>query len=80
MLLHGAQVNTQDASGRTALYWSITHLANKNVIKLLLDYGANPNIPVKHYKMTTTATAIELAEEEHRPDIIALLRKYSKNP
>jgi len=43
MLTHGAQVNAKDAYGATALDWTVRQNADRELIKLLLDYGADQN-------------------------------------
>jgi ankyrin repeat protein len=43
MLEAGAQVNTTNSDGNTALYWS-AYEGHSDAVKLLLENGADPNI------------------------------------
>ncbi|XP_063420657.1 ankyrin repeat domain-containing protein 50-like [Mytilus trossulus] len=40
----GAKVNAQDMKGRTALMYAVRHVLATDIIQLLLDNGADPNI------------------------------------
>lgn len=44
MLMQGADPNTQDDDGDTALYYA-TSKGNLRIVQLLLNSGANPNLP-----------------------------------
>jgi ankyrin repeat protein len=45
LLKHGANPNTQDERGDTALHWAtLFQLPDEKVFKLLLDHNANPNV------------------------------------
>ena len=45
---HHADINSQDRTGRTSLYWILSHCGSKKkfvyMVQLLLKLGVNPNI------------------------------------
>ena len=70
LLDKGAKVNTQDASGRTALHYAIMLSRVKTeCVRLLLERGADPDI-----KEGTGQTSRQLAEISHSKEIQELLR------
>lgn len=77
LLARGANVDSQDISGATALMDAITTNVINNeslrleVIKILLDAGANPTI-----KNNQNQTGFDLAA--NNPQILELLNKYKK--
>lgn len=75
LLARGAKVNAQDEFGSTALHMALEHVTNINIIQQLLAHGADPRIVDEDGE-----SPITLAQQQHRPDLIALLHKYSKRP
>jgi ankyrin repeat protein len=75
ILLEGkANVNAQDASGCTALYRAVQYntpgdSAGTDIIRQLLGYGADPNLPNED-----AFTSVQLAQLR-RPDLVAPLRR-----
>lgn len=83
MLAHGANVNaTRD--GFTALYEAVNTgfpsnpTPSKNLIELLLKHGADPDQSKE--LLGLSFTPLSAAENMNRPDLVALLHKYSKCP
>jgi ankyrin repeat protein len=54
-----ADIDERDHEGRTALYWA-TFQGNENIVKTLLDRGANPNVKVRGYGWTAIQWATDL--------------------
>ena len=78
LLMHGANVNAECCAdtyseGYTALM-TATINGNKKIIKEVLDYGGNPDLVNRE-----GFSPISCADSLHRPEIIDLLRKYSKH-
>ncbi|EDR23156.1 ankyrin repeat-containing protein YAR1, putative [Entamoeba dispar SAW760] len=59
-------VNDKNESGSTALHWAVR--GDIQIVQMMLDAGADKTILNAQNK-----TAIELAAEEHKDDIVALL-------
>jgi len=70
LLLRGAKVNLKDDQGWTAIYWAVDVGANQRNVLQLLAHGANPNDD------GDTGTPLYMAQQKHRPDIVALLKHY----
>ena len=75
LLAHGANVNISDMHGYTALFLAVSVSENKAIVRQLLERNANANTPEFFGD-----TAFTIAQKHNRPDIVALLRKYSKHP
>ena len=73
LLEHGANVTVENVYGTTALHWAVWTEKNKDTLRLMLAHGADPNHADKD-----GVTPIILAQQQHRPDLVALLRKYKK--
>src|SRR5262249_18845737 len=77
MLDHGADVNAVDPTGRTALmYAAISDLLPLDVVKLLIERGANVNAKSQHAQSVDTGlTALDLAKMYGETPIVTLLIK-----
>lgn len=82
LLKAGARPNDQSSHfGETALYGTIEHANDKhptetaNIIKKLLEAGADPNIPVRNGE-----TPLHRAVASLRPDLVKLLLDHGANP
>src|SRR5262245_55093429 len=77
MLDHGADVNAVDPLGRTALMYAATSdLLPLDVVKLLIERGANVNARSQHAQSGDTGlTALDLAKMRGETPIVALLIK-----
>lgn len=77
LLRHKANVNAADREGFTALFMAVIRADQgnetiaKDIVPLLLEYGADPN-----FSENGNSTALQLAQEAKRPDLVALLRQY----
>ncbi len=67
LLKHGAKVDAQDNSGKTAMMYAADHGLGSS-FQALFDAGANTTIKDK-----TGKTALDYAKESHRDDIVKLL-------
>lgn len=47
LLNYGAEINVQDAAGKTALFWASGRKNYDDIVKLLVENGANPTISDK---------------------------------
>lgn len=65
----GADVNKVDYYGKTPIRWLSSH--NKNIVKMLLEYGTDPNI-----KDNDGRTVLDDAYEENFIDAIELLISF----
>ena len=74
LLAYGANVNVQKHDGRTALHFSMLLSIDKNIVVQLRAHGADPHLHNKH-----GFTALTLAQEQHRSDIVALLCKGQRS-
>ena len=70
MIENGANVNAKDEDGDTALAYAAIRGAPANVIKQLLNAGADVSIKNNHGK-----TAIMLAKEQGKNQILELLKQ-----
>jgi hypothetical protein len=78
LLDHGAAVNPQEKDGWTALCWAVYQPAPprgqsdgvKDIVRLLLAYGANPNLPTHD-----GCTPLQIAQRQRRLNLVALLRQ-----
>src|SRR5262245_8326441 len=77
MLDHGADVNAVDPLGRTALMYAATSdLLPLDVVKLLIERGANVNARSQHAQSADTGlTALDLAKMRGETPIVTLLIK-----
>lgn len=67
-------INSNDSAGDTALTWSSWY-GNLDAMKLLLDYGADINLPGVRHK-----TPMAWAAEAGRKDAVALLLERGADP
>lgn len=68
------EINAQDQFGRTALMVAVMS-SNENIVKILLDAGADPNL--KNYE---GKTALDLANVAFRPTLEKLISESRKKP
>lgn len=95
MLLHGADIHAKDRYGVLALHrivLSTLHASpaeyarNKEIITQLLAHGADPDTVDNAFPGTYGVTAMQTEsgaatfDAVPHPDLLALLRKYSKHP
>ena len=73
LLKHGAQINRQEKDGWTALHYAVHFNTRKDMAAQLLKHKADPNIPSKQ-----GVTALMLAQQQYRPDLVGLLRHSRK--
>ena len=66
LLTHGADPNSRDASGRTALHLVPKHASNAAAIRLLLEAGAD-----RHRKDDDGNTPLDYAKREDCPNLIS---------
>jgi hypothetical protein len=81
LLDYGANTNAINTYGDTPLHWVVQVYCSSNtghgitdateILPQLVAHGANPNLPNK-----TGVTGIQIAQRNHRPDLVALLRQY----
>lgn len=64
-------VNQQDSQGNTALIYAVTHNPNPEVIKFLLENGANPLI-----RNNQGYSALDYARDLGEKNIISLIQRY----
>ena len=83
MFAHGANVNATP-NRFAALYCAVNFgfpsnpNPSRNLIELLLEHGADPDHSEESFGHLFTP--LSAAENMNRPDIVALLRKYSRRP
>jgi ankyrin repeat protein len=70
LLDYGANVNVVDKMGFTALFNAVKFDAGKDIVHQLLTQGANPNVADMY-----GVTPLQLAQEDERSDIVALLKQ-----
>ena len=76
-LEHGADVNYRDKSGITPLFWACQYdisVEDIEVVKLLLEHGADPNITARKFGDETPLFVASF--EKFNEDIIKLLLEY----
>jgi hypothetical protein len=75
--VYGVNVNIQDVYGQTALDMAI-HNRNVDMVQLLLDRGANPNIPNTQgvTPWFLTSSLVKQTGEEVLEEILDLLNRY----
>eukprot|EP01016_Furgasonia_blochmanni_P022270 TRINITY_DN242_c0_g1_i4.p1 TRINITY_DN242_c0_g1~~TRINITY_DN242_c0_g1_i4.p1 ORF type:complete len:501 (+),score=156.77 TRINITY_DN242_c0_g1_i4:65-1567(+) len=71
LVKHGANINGPDSAGWTPLQCA-AECGNIDVVKFLLEKGADPNVE------TQSKTALDLAFEHDRWDVVTLLRPLTK--
>lgn len=64
-------VNQEDNQGNTALIYAVAHNPNPEVIKFLLENGANPLI-----KNNQGYSALDYAQDLGEEDLLSLIQKY----
>ncbi|MDH5747921.1 MAG: ankyrin repeat domain-containing protein [Rhodospirillales bacterium] len=67
-LAKGADPNSTDPHGGTALHWAVA-AGNEEAVRMILAEGADPNLPDGK-----GAPPLKLAEERNKPKIIKLLK------
>lgn len=75
LLKHGANPNSQDMFGQTALWYAV-HKRNPDMVKLLLKYGADVNIKNQMYGNTSFMIAISDLDD---PALIKLMLEHGAN-
>ena len=73
LLNAGADPNVTDNEGHTALLYSVLH-ACPNIVKLLVDYKADPNIHPNDY------SPLRLLAQEEDHEIVSYLLDAGANP
>ncbi|EAY19719.1 ankyrin repeat protein, putative [Trichomonas vaginalis G3] len=73
LLLHGANANEKDGTGKTALHVAVKY-NEKETVELLLSHGANIN-----EKDGAGKTAIQYAEDKNNKEIVELLISHGTN-
>lgn len=77
LLLAGADINRCNFEGMPPLYRAIASHYPLNIIKLMLDFGADPNLPVYYnYGDRISAYDIALGLRRLNPQLEALLTSY----
>jgi len=71
-LAEGADVNTQDENGGTALHWAVFYEYG-DIVELLLMHGANPYIKDKN-----GISPVDVARINKKVRMMKLLEKYTK--
>ena len=71
LLQNGANPNAQDIAGCTALFYTIVYHQNVAVARILLEYGADVNLPYKN-----DFTALKYAKIDRNEEMIQLLLEY----
>jgi ankyrin repeat protein len=72
LLDHGANIDAQDHTGRTALIYA-TYAENTDVVKLLLENGANTMI-----RDNNNQTALDIATHQNFIEIANLIRHHDE--
>jgi len=67
LLDHNADINGQNWAGQTPLSLGVEAKASAATLRLLLERGADPNLPRRG------PTPLQLAQKNRRPDLVALL-------
>jgi len=73
LLAAGARVNDTVIHNKTPLYEAV-RLDYLEGVRLLVEYGADPNIPA------VDGTPLDIAKSHNNPEILSLLTDYVKNP
>ena len=73
LLEHGADVNRRDCGGQTPLRQAILAVNDINLVRLLLESGAQSDIQDDY-----GSTAQQLAEEHCSDDMMRLIIKYKR--
>lgn len=76
MLLSGVDVNSYDENGNTLLFYTLTHNENLEFAKILIENGADVNLPSTN-GMTPLVLTVSLAKEIEkiqRQDRVATIR------
>lgn len=71
LLDQGAKADAQDSYGEPLLFLAMQNNKSTVVVRLLLEHGAEPNLPGKEGK-----TPLQLARQSKRFDLIALLKQH----
>jgi ankyrin repeat protein len=71
----GADISNVRSDGTTAL-WSACYMGNETIVRMLIDRGAEVNVPTSRFVEIGKMTALETAEF-HRHSAIVRLLKYN---
>ncbi len=70
---HGANAAVENMQGDTALHYALYNRYETSILRLLLAHGADPTHPNKAGR-----TPLTIAQNNKRPDLVALLQKGRK--
>ncbi len=80
LIAYGADINKKDRFKHTALFYAILH-RHLDCARLLLESGANPNIPCGNYStggfIAANQTALHLAVLGNKREAVELLLQYN---
>jgi len=75
LLKRGVDVNIRNSEGETALFKAVS-AGDSGTVKLLLDYGADPNVPETGFGVTP----LMIAARDGRVRIVKLLLDHGADP
>lgn len=71
------EVNCQNVNGTTALHVAALHQYS-NIVRILLHFGANPNVP--EYEFNGKKMALHHAVEKNSYEVCKLILDYGADP